>query len=88
MPRAGRARVRSLSLQVLTIFQRRGAKAAAHLNTGFSCTRLEPLTHSLKRLYDSLWTAVMPTSATSWGWEIMTTCEAPSTSVTVAPMRS
>ena len=33
-------------------------------------------------------TAVMTTSATSLGWEIMTTCEAPSISVTVAPMRS
>lgn len=34
------------------------------------------------------WTAVITTSATSLGWEIMTTCEAPSISVTVAPMRS
>jgi len=32
--------------------------------------------------------AVMTTSATSLGWEIMTTCEAPSISVTVAPIRS
>jgi hypothetical protein len=32
-------------------------------------------------------TAVMTTPATSLGWEIMTTCEAPSISVTVAPMR-
>ena len=32
--------------------------------------------------------AVMTTFATSLGWEIMTTWEAPSTSVTVAPMRS
>jgi hypothetical protein len=31
--------------------------------------------------------AVMTTSATSLGWEIMTTCEAPSISVTVAPIR-
>ena len=37
--------------------------------------------------YDSLRTAVMTTRATSLGCEIMTTCEAPSTSVTVAPMR-
>src|SRR5262249_27229942 len=34
------------------------------------------------------WTAVMTTSATSLGWEIMTTCDAPSISVTVAPIRS
>jgi hypothetical protein len=33
-------------------------------------------------------TAVMTTSATSLGWEIMTTCEAPSISVISAPMRS
>ena len=32
-------------------------------------------------------TAVMTISATSLGWEIMTTCEAPSISVTVAPIR-
>ena len=32
--------------------------------------------------------ALLTTSATSLGWEIMTTCEAPSISVTVAPMRS
>ena len=30
----------------------------------------------------------MTTSATSLGWEIMTPCEAPSISVTVAPIRS
>jgi hypothetical protein len=33
-------------------------------------------------------TAVMTTSATSFGWEIITTWEAPSISVTVASMRS
>jgi hypothetical protein len=33
-------------------------------------------------------TAVMTTSATSLGWEIMATCDDPSISVTVAPMRS
>ncbi len=33
-------------------------------------------------------TAVMTTFATSLGWEIMETCEAPSISVTVAPARS
>jgi hypothetical protein len=33
-------------------------------------------------------TAVMTTSATSLGWEIITACEAPLISVTVAPMRS
>jgi hypothetical protein len=33
-------------------------------------------------------TAVMTTSATSLGWEIIATCEAPSISVTVAPIRS
>jgi hypothetical protein len=32
--------------------------------------------------------AVMTTSATSLGWEIMATWEEPSISVTVAPMRS
>ncbi len=32
--------------------------------------------------------AVMTTAATSLGWEIMTTWEAPSTSVIWAPMRS
>ena len=33
-------------------------------------------------------TAVLTTPATSLGWEIMATCEAPSISVTAAPMRS
>ena len=62
-----------------------------------------PLTGHLPAMTRTLWwtqlsdqadgtaqarTAVMTTSATSLGWEIMATCEAPSISVTVAPMRS